>query len=422
MATRGQKFELDLDAPNFQFDVKEQSESETGPSVINELKERDTDGIPSAPTLKSTRTGFPERRPRKTQSAFKKQGLYQESQYKGPSDRAILHHVAKKQGIDLANTKTKADIDAENRDRLNNMTLEEVEEARADLMAQFNPEALRKFLQRANVDEDSTRQQKEWENHESGRFTEAPQEAQQSQSTTNAEDGNTIHELEAEKPSSVPSSLPSTSQSNVHFPAPPRNKADFKPLDPSSDTFLNDLREHYFPELPHDPNALSWLQDPTPAEDRESAYNPERAGFAPSAVRFDFNGNLIPPAESLEIPTSKGLHHHGEAPSSAGYTIPELALLGRSTLDGQRSVSHQVTGRILFRLGRGDFGPKGSDMNEGLWNAIERERILEVIMAEANRDKGPVSAKAFATEALWLWRRGGGGDRGILKEGERRAK
>ena len=60
-------------------------------------------------------------------------------------------------------------------------------------------------------------------------------------------------------------------------------------------------------------------------------------------------------------------------------------------------------------------------MCEGLWTVIERERVVEVMMAEAARDKGHLSAKRYATEALWLWRRGGGGDRGVLKEGERRA-
>ena len=53
---------------------------------------------------------------------------------------------------------------------------------------------------------------------------------------------------------------------------------------------------------------------------------------------------------------------------------------------------------------------------------MENERVIEVMMSEANRIGGHVSAKTYATEALWLWRRGGGGDRGLLKEGERIAK
>ncbi|KAK5105545.1 hypothetical protein LTS08_001822 [Lithohypha guttulata] len=437
MAVHGQRFNLDLDADNWQFDLREHEQDSTSTSVIKEIYERDTNNVPAAPTLRSTKSGFPERRPKKVQSAFKKQNARKATDstiaHPGPSDRAILNHVAQKQGVDLATARTKADIDAENRDRINHMSLEEIEDARSELMAQINPEALKKFLQRANVDDENQQQQKDWEDHEAGR----PQDSSK-KNVTFAEPKEELleedHQQVAVEEHINPDKVAETAQlehghipdpipnpPSVHFPAPPRRKEDYKPLDPSSDTFLKDLREHYFPDLPHDPNALSWLQDPSPEEDKNSSYNPERTGFVPSAIRFDFSGKLIPPSQSLDIPTTKGLHHHGEAPSSAGYTVPELALLARSTLSSQRAVAYQVMGRILYRLGRGDFGARGSDLNEGLWTCIERERIVEVMMVEANRDKGHLSAKAYATEALWLWRRGGGGDRGVLKEGERRA-
>lgn len=412
MAVKGQKFELDLEAENWQFNVRDNVETMSPVNVVKEIQERDIDAIPAAPSMKSSRTGFPEHRPRKNRSVFREQKTAQPAQHPGPSDRAILHHAAKKHGVDMTAASQKADIDAENRARVNNMTLEEIEEARSELMAQINPDALRKFLQRANVDEDSEKQEQQWQRHEAQEMSSAETSAKPASSQADEPAENAGYNM---------SNPPLSQNSTVHFPGPPRKKADYKPLDPNSESFLKDLREHYFPDLPHDPNALAWLQDPTETENKESAYNPDRTGFAPSALRFNFNGALITPSESLDIPTSKGLHHHGEAPSSAGYTIPELGLLSRSTLANQRCVAYQVIGRILYRLGRGDFGPRGGEITEGLWTCIERERVLEVVMAEANRDKGHVSAKAFATEALWLWRRGGGGDRGILKEGERRA-
>ena len=91
-------------------------------------------------------------------------------------------------------------------------------------------------------------------------------------------------------------------------------------------------------------------------------------------------------------------------------------------MPNQRCIAYQVVGRILFRLGRGDFGPRGSELQQALWSVVEKERVIEVIMSEANRNSGHVSAKAYATEALWLWRRGGGGDRGLLKETDRIAE
>lgn len=476
----GQKFNLDLDADNWQFDLHEGKEYDDEIPAVKGILERNSDVAPAAPVLKSTKTGFPEHRPRKIASAFKQQrqkdseSIKNDLAQRGPSDRALLHQAAQKHGINLDSRqqsfspgidKDKADIDTENRNRINQMSVEEIEEARSELMAQFNPDTLRKFLQRADIghgpeeqpvrdsrtdvkdsdailkylqradlDEEQKQQQEQFEKHET----------RSSQKTTKVKfnlgaapdvlDGSRASDegqenLEADKTSGkTPSSLelqpalsPTTSDT-IHFPNPPRRKEDYRPLDPSSNTFLEDLREHYFPDLPHDPNALSWLQDPSSEEEKESPYNPNRAGFAPSAIRFDFNGRLIPPSESISIPTSAGLHHHGDAPSSAGYTVPELTLLARSTLPSQRCVAYQVMGRILYRLGRGDYGPKGGELYEGLWYCIEKERVVEVMMTEANRQKGHVSARTFATEALWLWRRGGRGERGVLKEGQSRAK
>lgn len=441
MAIPGQRFELDLDAPNWTFDIEEKEHVASSPlDVVKEIKERGASAdIPPAPSFKPSRTGFPEHRARPV-STFKQRQQAKKSDeelrdtitHRGPSDQAILYHAAKKHGVDLAAAKHGSQIDMENRDRINNMSLEEIEQAREEIMAQFNfkdPGFLQKFLQRADIDTEQEQQQKDWDNHETGQardpskksvaFASAPEheqrEIQGAEKTPNVSTSAQQHP----QPSPAPTSTAYTS--SVHFPNPPRDKADYKPLDPNSPDFLKDLREVYFPDLPYDPSSLAWLSDPTPAENAASSYNPDRAGFAPSSLRFSFTGDLITPSESLEIPITSGLHHHGDAPSSAGYTIPELALLERSTLPNQRCVAYQVLGRILFKLGRGDFGPRGGEMNEGLWTCIEKERVVEVMMAEAGRDRGHLSAKNYATEALWLWRRGGGGDRGVLKENEKRA-
>lgn len=424
----GQRFQLDLDADNWKFDIQDDEYASSPADVLGEIKERNSATIPAAPSLKSSKTGFPEHRTRPVSAFKQRQQAKNEAQTDlkrpEPSDQAILHQAAKKHGVDLEFTRHESQIDTENRNRINNMSLEEIEQAREEVMAQFNfkdPDFLRKFLQRADIDTENEKQQKEWDEHEAARPRDDTQK-----SVTFASQPRSGEVAPTQEPVSTQSQedttpQPSTNTSNVHFPAPPRNKADYKPLDPNDPGFLKDLHETYFPDLPYDPSTLSWLSDPTSAEDAASSYNPNKPGYAPSALRFSFTGTLITPSESLEIPTTSGLHHHGDAPSSAGYTIPELALLERSALPNQRCVAYQVLGKILYRLGRGDFGPRGGEMNEGLWTCIERERVVEVMMAEANRQRGHLSAQKYATEALWLWRRGGGGDRGVLKEGERRA-
>lgn len=193
---------------------------------------------------------------------------------------------------------------------------------------------------------------------------------------------------------------------SVHFPEP-KPAPDLDPADPN---FLENLHSTYFPSLPNDPSKLAWMA-PLPSEgspaDMESSYNPNHPALPASALRFDFRGALLPPSISRAMPTSKGLHHHADAPEAAGYTIPELARLARSTYPAQRCIAFQVLGRLLYRLGKGIFG-QGSEMTMGMWRCIEEGKVLEILQQAAGQEGGHRSVSAYAQEAVWLWQRGGG--------------
>jgi RNA polymerase II-associated protein 1 len=409
MAIPGQRFELDLEAPNFTFNTiaddlveAEEPDSSFG---IRDVQERDVDAPPPPPSMKSSKTGFPEHRFRSKPSAFKSASRSAKptrsaiSATVEPSDQAIRHHVGKKYGLDM-DAQQKAEISEENKRRLDEMSVEDIEEARAELTRSLNPAFLQRLLKRANIDEDQAQaEEQSWAEP-------------QPQTTADPVKATAFSHSAQDEPTAP----------TLHFPVPPRSGEDFKSLDPSDPSFLADLKSHYFPDTPHDPSTLTWLQDPSEEENAASQYNPAKDSFLASSLRFDFNGRLIPPKESLEIDVKQGLHHHGDDPSSAGYNIPELALLARSTLPNQRCMAYQVLGRILYRLGHGDFGPRGSELQEAIWSVVEKERPVEVMMGEANRPSGHTSAKAHAMEALWLWRKGGGGDRGVLKPGQALAK
>ena len=89
-------------------------------------------------------------------------------------------------------------------------------------------------------------------------------------------------------------------------------------------------------------------------------------------------------------------------------------------MPSQRCVAFQTVGRVLFRLGRGDFGVEGGvgeELWEGLWGEIEKGRVLEGLVEAAGGEgkevgEGDVvgnrSVWCTAVEACWLWRRGGG--------------
>ncbi|KIY02736.1 uncharacterized protein Z520_01201 [Fonsecaea multimorphosa CBS 102226] len=420
MAIPGQRFELDLDADDFTIRPIDEGASQPPPAgfSIKEIQEHDSDSIPSAPSLKPSKAGFPDHKPRRTVSAFKQRHQTGKLPTRPsipatvePSDQAIRHHVGKKYGLDM-DQQQKVDISEENKRRIAEMSIEDIEEARAELTRNLNPAFLERLLKRANIEEDQTGQRLWPEgNMEGVDDNQGPEKDVVAELATNEDTA------QPEKSADNAPLPPST-----HFPVPPRSADDYVPLDTDGASFLADLKTHYFPDTPHDPSSLSWLQDPTEEEDQASLYNPEKESYLASALRFGFNGRLIPPKESLEVDVKEGLHHHGDAPSSAGYTIPELAMLARSTLPNQRCMAYQTLGRILYRLGRGDFGARGSELQEALWSVIEKERPIEAMMSEANRQSGHASAKALSVEALWLWRKGGGGDRGVLKPHQRLAK
>ena len=204
-----------------------------------------------------------------------------------------------------------------------------------------------------------------------------------------------------------------------HWPRPPQPETDpgsgddgSGRIDPEDPDFLEKLHQKYFPSLPADPSKLAWMAPvPTPgsAADLDSPYHPDQDSLSAAAVRFDFRGALIPPRVARALPVTRGLHHHGEAPEAAGYTIPELARLARSAVPGQRCVAYQTLGRLLYRLGAGQFGRPGDPLADGLWALCAEGAVLRSLHDEAalEEGRGHRSARAFAIEAVWLFEKGG---------------
>uniref|UniRef100_A0A669F804 RNA polymerase II associated protein 1 n=1 Tax=Oreochromis niloticus TaxID=8128 RepID=A0A669F804_ORENI len=94
-----------------------------------------------------------------------------------------------------------------------------------------------------------------------------------------------------------------------------------------------------------EPEKLEWLRD---------LPEPRRKGTKKAMqARFDFAGTLIPPTEDL--PMHLGLHHHGEEPERAGYSLQELFLLSRSQVIQQRTLSLSTLANILSKARAGEY-------------------------------------------------------------------
>ncbi|KAI7436248.1 hypothetical protein KC336_g3458, partial [Hortaea werneckii] len=430
-------FELNL-GPDDESDARPQAPPAVLPGAfVTDVQERQVSQpkAPSAPTLRS-KTGFPEHKKRNTTSRFR-----QKAQENNPPSEKSSQDVAQpppsakpSSGGDAKPKSWEEDekqrIDDENRQKLAGMSEAEIEEERRELMNSMSPEFIQRLLKRSNIDSGS---------NESNLQPEQPSPVQEKpieeKKTKEPKKSVKFADPEPAAPPPAPSQQPEakppkgekdmryvdddpTPGDSIHFPQAPQPPD----LDPNSTTFLSDLHEKYFPSLPADPDKLSWMQ--TSPADRK-AYSANASAFNAQEIRFSFTGEILAPTTSHLIPVTEGLHHHGAAPDAAGYTIPELAHLSRSSYAAQRCIAFQTLGRILYRLGKGEFGNPGEPgveatgledslgkLARGLWGVVEHEKVIEGLVAESEGlgvDGGRhLSARAYATEAVWLWRKGGG--------------
>ena len=115
--------------------------------------------------------------------------------------------------------------------------------------------------------------------------------------------------------------------------------------------------------------------------------NVETLSEKSSSARFDFEGNLITPKEGLEVPVTKALHHHGNEPDLAGYTLDELFHLARSKFNQQRVLALQTLSNIVSKCHLGYYSDKiksGKLKNVG---GEETELIDEDDDEESENDK-----------------------------------
>lgn len=446
MAVAGEKFVVD-----FSDDEEETPSSSTvGPQpgaspygllddFVGDIVERQTKTAmpPAPPTFKSTTTGFPEHKKRTKISAFKQQRAAasttpgQQAFPKPASQPARGLQTPSTDGASFEDLERRR-IDDENNRRLAEMSEEEIRQEREELLSSLSPDIVQMMLRRANLDDargdtwnEPTNIELPVTEPESISATDpeavavpvpsAPRHTA-AKTVTFAEDNDEAAPTDSSRLQPVSEfshqAIASASHS-VHFPAPPS----VPDLDPANPSFLSDLHSKYFPDLPNDPSKLAWMAPvPTPFSpaDRDSPYFPGSTAMNASALRFDFRGALLPPRIARAMPTNKGLHHHGEAPESAGYTVPELARLARSAFPAQRCVAFQTLGRLLYRMGKGDYGHPaaeggdGSEIAKGLWKCIEEGRVVETLEEAASVEGGHMGSKVYATEALWLYQKGGG--------------
>ncbi|PUU83312.1 RPAP1-like protein [Tuber borchii] len=377
---------------------------QTRSSLIGDIVENTPDTTPTAPVLPpnaSQGTGFPEHRNRlRSPSKFKQrvQGTLPKNQTKDTPAPGRTE---------------KQTISDENEQRIANMSLDDIEKEQKELMEKLPPGLIERFLKKPQMGDGevhgSFKNSKVDENESnSGPGSEPASEDQLGPSVRPKLTKRVTFENDLPPAVDDGGDDDSPPAVNMHFPKPTA-ATDIDELDPDSPEFLEKLHTKYFPSLPADPSRLAWMA-PVLSEEDKSSYHPSQSDVPASALRFDFKGTLLPPRVSRELPGHLGLHHHADAPNAAGYTVPELAHLARSTFPTQRCMAIQTLGRILYRLGKGtEQGGYGiEEIVQGLWKCMAEGGVIEGLEEAAAATGGHMSVKAYATDALWLWQKGGG--------------
>lgn len=102
------------------------------------------------------------------------------------------------------------------------------------------------------------------------------------------------------------------------------------------------MKEELNTPHPEEAVKLEWTQ----ALDKKNGVGlPPKALLKAQHLRFGLDGKILDPAD--DIPMSKGLHHHGDEPSLAGYTIQELLYLSRSAVASQRCTAFKTVTSII---------------------------------------------------------------------------
>ncbi|KAI9636872.1 putative cytoplasm protein [Dioszegia hungarica] len=125
-----------------------------------------------------------------------------------------------------------------------------------------------------------------------------------------------------------------------------------------------DLKSTYFPNTAAEPDKLAWMSSsPIPATS-SSANN--------GHFRFDLSGRLLSSSQQADLPTHLGLHHHGDQPDMAGYTLGEILHLCRSTVPAQRVGMMGLLAKVIGVHVLGD-----ERESEEVRRICEEERVCE---------------------------------------------
>jgi hypothetical protein len=252
----------------------------------------------------------------------------------------------------------RAEIHEENMEKLMSMSLDEIAQAQAEIMATFSGSILDSLRKRAA--------EKYGGSSATATSESMPSDEAYFVSNGNEIENDVVKQSTSKSPTKKSVSFSNINAENVYEPGSAilgGNDSN----DTGNDDAVNDDDDDDF-----ETKKLEWT---LPVSINPAKLSSSSESTSSESLRFDLHGNIM--NDSISIPTYAGLHHHGDEPERAGYTITELGSLSRSTVSSQRAVSIRALAFIIAHLREGRYSStnKSSSMSLKAGKAESPEEI-----------------------------------------------
>ncbi|OAD74381.1 hypothetical protein PHYBLDRAFT_167797 [Phycomyces blakesleeanus NRRL 1555(-)] len=157
------------------------------------------------------------------------------------------------------------------------------------------------------------------------------------------------------------------------------------------------MKETYFADVPMESDKLAWMKQVKEEVEDDKAMSSNEKVYR--KLRFDLHGKPVNP--SMDIPRHQGLHHHGDEPEKAGYTLAELLHLVRSQVPSQRAIILTTIGRIIQHSKKCLYSnnPEDSWAHEVMRVLLRPDLAITLYLRSALDDRSLV-VQASAIEAM----------------------
>ncbi|KAG0261054.1 RNA polymerase II associated protein 1 [Mortierella polycephala] len=171
------------------------------------------------------------------------------------------------------------------------------------------------------------------------------------------------------------------------------------------------LKKKYYADVPTEPEKLEWMgvegleqiagnTRSTPGKSVAPGPQPyivQEADPPAARYRFDFSGKIM---NDQDTPVHLGLHHHGLDPTKAGYTLSELLHLIRSTVPSQRILPLNIVAKVLHNCRNSNFA--SFEVRSGILRWLIDTLRAPVYLRAALDDKTD-SGLVAAVNAIYAW-------------------